>query len=900
MRSHRWLPASVILITAAGLTVMGGVPASAAPVANLYVDNTASAHCSDAGAGTEAKPYCTLSAATKAVQAGQTVHVTGSYAEHLTLRTSGTANAPIRFESAVDSNGNPQAELTGHTAGITISNLHYVSVSSFGIGGTTSGPSVLVSHSSHVTIEHLTIDASDSKSPATDLVTTAHSTISDVHALVVPPATSLILDRNTSFTTVHDYQVQGAFVTPPSGIGIDVAGDHDTLDGVGTLYASSGIVIEKSADHTTIHNSTAIGNYRDGVLVQGSHTAISNNIFSNNCWSGVHVASTATNTSIENTILGQNGASLRTPPPSGCDPSTEGTPVNLGVYGDATDTTTADYNTMPTQGSATPLYAWKTVQPTLADFQAASGQGAHDIVVRSLSDEEGNPDYDSANSAAPGFPTVDAQGLHREDDPQTPNTGAGPINYADRGIYELTQGASLHGAVTVDAATKTITVQAVIDTAGWSPIAKYTFDFGDGSPVVTQISPVASHTYAKRATYTIQLGEVAVDGNVFTGSPQLVQLGTVYHAVTPTRILNTGEIEPGGYARLNSGPLPGQPASGVVAVLIDVTAHKGTTYGSATAFAATDDDDDAVLAGAGPDATAATPESPGTLHWQAGQTVSNLFTVSIEEQDAVLAVRNNSKGHVEFLVDVVGYETYDTGSYFHATTPATALHTTPVQPRSSTSLSTAGLGLPTAGVTGVALDVTASNQRAAGAITAYPDGTARPAISNVHWSFRQSTTNLVIVPVVNGKVDIYNASDGSTGISADLVGYFATTGSTWNFTPDVTTRIMDTRAKLGVPTSSPVPAHGEVNLSVADVPALAGTTPTTLVINVTVTATSATGTLTVWGGASRPATTNLSFGAHQTVSNRVMVPVVDGQVHFFNDSTGSVAILADLDQYSAP
>ena len=48
----------------------------------------------------------------------------------------------------------------------------------------------------------------------------------------------------------------------------------------------------------------------------------------------------------------------------------------------------------------------------------------------------------------------------------------------------------------------------------------------------------------------------------------------------------------------------------------------------------------------------------------------------------------------------------------------------------------------------------------------------------------------------------------------------------------------------------------------------------------------------------RPATTNLSFAAGQTVSNRVMVPVVDGQIHFSNNSNGTVAIIADLDQYA--
>jgi len=323
---------------------------------------------------------------------------------------------------------------------------------------------------------------------------------------------------------------------------------------------------------------------------------------------------------------------------------------------------------------------------------------------------------------------------------------------------------------------------------------------------------------------------------------------------------------------------------------VDVTAHKGSTSGSATAFEVYGDEDDAAPA------IGAAVTYPGTLHWKTGQTVSNLFTVPTDGGDAGVAVRNNSTGSVEFLVDVVGYETYDDGSYVHATTQAPAFPATVVKPRTSVSMSTAGLGLPGTGVTGIALDVTAAKQGAAGAITAYPDGTTRPAVSNVHWSTRQPTTNLVIVPVVNGKVDFYNASDGSTTVSADVVGYYGTTASPWGFTTD-TSRIMDTRAKLGVPTSTPVPAHGEVTMSLADVPALAALNPTTLVVNVTVTTPTASGTLTVWSGSVRPATTNLSFTTGYTVSNRVMVQVVDGQIHFANNSGGTVAILADLDQY---
>jgi hypothetical protein len=871
MRPYRWLSVAAVTVTAAALTLVAASPATAA-AANLYVDNTG--HCSDTGHGTKALPFCTVAAAAKAARSGQTVHVTGSYKERLTVARSG-----VTFDGVVTDDG-PQTKLTG----VTISGVHGVSVSGFAITTTASTASLLIEHSSTVTVSNLNIDASASTAPATDLVSVSHSKLKKISAAATPAGAAVILDKNTSYVTVQGYQFLSAFSTPHTGIAIDVAGDHDSLNGVDANGASSGIVVEKSADHTTIANSSVTSSYGDGVVVAGSHTAISNNIFAGNCSDGVDVEATATGTSVENSVVGGNGRSLNKADVS-CSGLPNHSPVNLGVFGAATSSTTADYNTMATQSSTTPLYYWNGVQATLPAFQAASGQGAHDIVVKILSDDEGNPDYDSANSAAPGFPATDVQGLHREDDPSSPNTGAGPITYADRGIYELTQGATLHGQVTVDPSTKTVTVHAVVDQPGWSPISKYIFDFGDGSPVLTQSSPDATHTYAKRASYNIALGEVAADGNTFNHlTEQTVELGTVYHPVTPVRVLNTGKIVARAATSIQVDQLPNVPAD-AAAVLLDITVHKGSTYGSAAAFQ-TDGDDDDEGAPAG---------LLGTLHWKKGQTVSNLVSVNIDDHDQGIGVENNSTGTVEFLVDVVGYETYSDGSYYHASAPVNVLHTaSPVPARSSVALSTAGLGLPATGVTALVMDVTASGQTAAGALTAYPGGTSRPAVSNVHWTFHQPTTNLVVVPVVNGTIEFYNASDGHTSVSADLVGYYATTGSQWSFTPDSITRVVDTRSKVGVTTSTPVPANGEITVPVSKISTL---NPSTVVLNVSVTDATRSGTITVWGDGTRPATTNISFQAGQTVSDRVVVPVVDGQIHFVNHSSGTVAILADFNQY---
>ena len=49
----------------------------------------------------------------------------------------------------------------------------------------------------------------------------------------------------------------------------------------------------------------------------------------------------------------------------------------------------------------------------------------------------GSPAIDNANSGVQDWPSTDAVGTARTDDPQTPNQGRGPVLYADRGAYEF-------------------------------------------------------------------------------------------------------------------------------------------------------------------------------------------------------------------------------------------------------------------------------------------------------------------------------------------------------------------------------------------------------------------------------------------------------------------------------
>ncbi|MGZ4429068.1 MAG: hypothetical protein ACXVEV_13080, partial [Nocardioidaceae bacterium] len=91
-RSLRFAAApSALLLACAGILVLTGSPAAAAGT-GYFVDG-GSAACTDTGTGTQAAPFCTVSAAAKkAVNPGDTVHIApGVYREQVTVAGSGTS-----------------------------------------------------------------------------------------------------------------------------------------------------------------------------------------------------------------------------------------------------------------------------------------------------------------------------------------------------------------------------------------------------------------------------------------------------------------------------------------------------------------------------------------------------------------------------------------------------------------------------------------------------------------------------------------------------------------------------------------------------------------------------------------------------------------------------------------
>ncbi|WP_327175922.1 N-acetylmuramoyl-L-alanine amidase [Streptomyces sp. NBC_01335] len=204
-------------------------------------------------------------------------------------------------------------------------------------------------------------------------------------------------------------------------------------------------------------------------------------------------------------------------------------------------------------------------------------------------------------------------------------------------------------------------------------------------------------------------------------------------------------------------------------------------------------------------------------------------------------------------------------------------------------------GVPSTGVGAVVLNVTATTSTAVSYISVYPDGTTRTSASNLNVVEGLTVPNLVIVPVVNGKVDFYNNA-GSVNLIADITGYFSTGGEGSTHVNLGPKRVMDTREGLGVPKAQVGPA-GVVTLQVAGVNGVPATGVTAVVLNVTATHVSATSFVSVYpDGTTRTSASNLNVVKGQTVPNLVIVPVVNGKVSFYNNA-GSVDLIADITGY---
>ena len=105
-------------------------------------------------------------------------------------------------------------------------------------------------------------------------------------------------------------------------------------------------------------------------------------------------------------------------------------------------------------------------------------------------------------------------------------------------------------------------------------------------------------------------------------------------------------------------------------------------------------------------------------------------------------------------------------------------------------------GIPSTGVSAVAINVTAVNPAAGGFLTVWPSSRTQPDASNLNFAPGQTVPNLVVVPVgTDGTIKIYNGSFGAMDLLVDVAGYYldGTPTAAGTLGPLTPTRILDTR-----------------------------------------------------------------------------------------------------------
>jgi hypothetical protein len=186
-------------------------------------------------------------------------------------------------------------------------------------------------------------------------------------------------------------------------------------------------------------------------------------------------------------------------------------------------------------------------------------------------------------------------------------------------------------------------------------------------------------------------------------------------------------------------------------------------------------------------------------------------------------------------------------------------------------------------------------------ITTYADGSTRPTASNLNYVKAQTIANLVIAAVgTNGKVALFNNSLGTVQLIADVSGYYrsGTPTAAGAFGSLAPARLLDTRVGDGAPATAVAPG-ATAHLQVSGRGGVPASGVSAVVLNLTVTHPTASGVITAYAdGATRPTASNLNYLKAHTIANLVIAPVgTNGKVALFNDSLGTVQLIADVSGY---
>ncbi|MGQ5262874.1 right-handed parallel beta-helix repeat-containing protein [Micromonospora sp. ZYX-F-536] len=818
----------------------------------LYVSGT---WCQSGGDGSEQRPFCTISAAAAVAGPGQTVLIQpGDYQEQVRFTRSGTETAPITFRAV---NMTRQMARVGNYNTTTVT-----------------GTVLDLTDVHDVTVEGLVVFGAD---------------VAD--AVTVRDSKRVRLDK----LSVH------SGINGPSGIRISGQSDQVMLSrnvingGKGPSVSVAPGITGTTITANVLDNSGLVATDAVGLVITGNTVYV-------DCRRGIEVAGSSPGTSIHNNIV----VTARQRKPCVTPANADGIRVSAG----SVPGTSTDYNLIEPLSGGAP-YNWAgTVYSDLASFVAATGHATHDLAAdpKLLPTNSGDRDYlfldgrsparDSADATATGVLDTDLLDASFADDPGVPNTGTGS-GYRDRGAVE---GLS---PVTPDPVRVDRKVGGgpfdIVVRAGWHatwPVERerawyaYHLD-GEHFWRVTD-STTAEFTLRRADDACVEVLISASDFRSPAGGVDRVctQVGARYVPITPTRLLDTRApigvpasrpVAGFGTIELPIGIIGGVRDTDINAVVLNVTVTQPTSAGFISVFPG----------GEWSDAS--------SVNFVAGETVPNQVTVPVRNGSVMFY--NAGSGTVHLVADLQGFYAA-AGSGFASAPPTRVLDTrdsagAPISAKGTRTLDLSGRVPATA--TAAVLSVAVTAPTTSGVLTVYPYGSAAPVASSLNFVAGQTIPNLVTVPVVNGQVNIFNNSSGTTHVIADLAGWFSPQ-ATQTFVPMTSKRIVDSRSSVGLPGRTPAPLAARETVRFAPFrseaicnPACPA--PTALLGNVTVTAPTTPGVLTLHpGGAARPTASNVNFVTGETASNAAVVAVGSG-VDLFHNSGGTSHVIVDQAGY---
>jgi N-acetylmuramoyl-L-alanine amidase len=281
------------------------------------------------------------------------------------------------------------------------------------------------------------------------------------------------------------------------------------------------------------------------------------------------------------------------------------------------------------------------------------------------------------------------------------------------------------------------------------------------------------------------------------------------------------------------------------------------------------------------------PDQTSNVNFAKGQTIPALVLTKLGTDGQMCLFADTE---VDVIIDVTAW--FPENGAFTGTTPTRLLDTrlpaTKLAANEERKVQVTGRGSVGLDATAAALNIVATNGKAAGWLAVYPCDSGFTGTSNVNYGQGQTIANLAVSKLsADGSVCL--KSDKALDVIVDVTGWFPPGA----FHPITPTRIMDTREGLG---SKRINFEDTIELKIWGQKFIPNDA-TSVMVNLTVTNPDTAGYLTVYPCAQvHPGTSNLNFAARDTIPNLTLTKIgINGCVRV--DSGSTTDVIADAVGY---